>query len=301
MENNTSESGIKTIMLLTGAVLVLLAGGMLTGMATAFIGSLIYIALLFPLLMGFAGGNTVRAAMKLSKVRQMNILIAASILMAALIYGTYHYGRYLALQFQMSIELADMTEAGTGDNLQAAKVFVDYALEQETGRSGFPGYMLFKAREGVSIGRFYSQNRLQFGSALTWLYWILELGIISWVVTGMARSQARKPFCDACGNLYARETHLGGTVPANEPLLLSFLQQRDFGGLGQLIERTADLPSTELYLQRCEACRGGSSHLTVRRAVRGPGGNLQLTDVSKITLPPRDAMLFLQQSRLEVN
>lgn len=302
MEKNTTVSSIKSVIFGMGAVLVLLVGGMLTGMATAFIGSFIYIALLFPLLMGFAGGNTVRAAMKLSKIRQTNILIAASILTAALMYGTYHYGRYVALQVQMSIELAsELTEVDTGSKLQVAKVFVDYAMEQETGRSGFAGYMLYRAREGVSIGRFYSQNRLQFGSALTWLYWTLELAIISWVVIAMARAQARKPYCASCGNLYRRETHLGGTVPANEPLLLSFLQQRDFGGLGNLLERNADLPSTELYMQRCEACKEAISHLTVRRAFRNSTGSLRFTDVSRITLPAREATLFLQESRLEVN
>lgn len=301
MENNTTASGIKTVMLLAGAALVLLVGALITGMAAALIGSFIYITLLSPLLMGFAGGNTVRAAMTLSKTRQANILIAASILTAALLYGTYHYGRYVALQVQMSHEIfSGLTEVTTAGNLQVAKAFVDYALEQETGRSGFVGYMLFKAGEGVSIGRFYSQNRLQFGPALTWLYWALELGIISWVATGMARAQARKPFCESCGNLYARETHVGGTVPANEPLLLSSLQQRDFGGLGILLERNADLPGTELYLQRCDTCQTGSSHLTVRRAFRNSTGSLRFTDVSKITLPAGEATRFLQQSRLDV-
>ena len=42
-----------------------------------------------------------------------------------------------------------------GKNLRRAKAFLDYALEEETGYSGFAGYMLYRASEGVSIGRLF--------------------------------------------------------------------------------------------------------------------------------------------------
>jgi hypothetical protein len=300
METNTAASRLRAIVLFPVAVSIILLGGALNGITTAAIGSIFYIALLFPLLMGFAGGYTLTAAIQLVRIRKASHLLLLSVLTALVIYGTYHYGRYIALQIQTSIEMfSGLTPATEEENLAIAKVFVDYALEEETGHPGFVGYMIFKARDGLSIGRFYSQNRLHLGSVLTWLYWTLEFGIILWVVTIMGRKEMRVPLCGSCGRPYGREQHLGGTLPANESLLLDLIKRRDVIELGRLIERNADLPSTELYMQRCAACGKSDSHLTVRRAFKGRTGTLQFTDVSKITLQPRDSMLFLEQLRLE--
>ncbi|HJR80291.1 MAG TPA: hypothetical protein VJ821_09485 [Anaerolineales bacterium] len=296
MEKNTTASRLKAIIIFPVAVSMIILGGALAGLTTAAIGSLFYIALLFPLGMGFAGGNIVSAVTQLTRLRSARHLILVSFLTALVIYGTYHYGRYLALQVQMSLEIfSDLTTATDEDNLKVARAFVDYALEQETGRSGFAGYLLLRAKEGISIGRFYSQNRLHLGPALTWLYWALEFGIILWVAITVGRKSMRVPVCEACGRPYAKERHLGGTSPANESLLIDLIQRNDVDSLVRLIEPDAGLPSLEVYMQRCEACEKSASHLTVRRAFRGTSGSLQFSDVSKVTMQPVDSILFLKQ------
>ena len=142
------------------------------------------------------------------------------------------------------------------------------------------------------------ENRLQLIGVLTWLYWALEFGLILWIMGGFLKDQQRVLHCEACGRRLGREKHLGGTLPANEPLLLDLLKRRDVTELGKLLVKEAGLPSVELYMQKCEACGQSTSVITVRRAALGTKG-VVLSDVSKATLPPQDSTLFLQQLQFE--
>ncbi len=279
---SASPSPLKAVLLLPAAIVISIISGALAGIAVAFVGSFFYIAFLFPLGMGFAGGNGLRAPIQLAKIRKTSQVIFMSLLMAVSIYGSYHYGRYFVLQVQTSLKVSSsLTEATSDDNLKAAKIIVDHAFKQETGRSGFIGYMIYKAQQGVSLGRMYRSSRLNLGPVLTWIYWLLEFGIIFWVTRSIARKEAQIPVCEVCGNQLGREKHLGGTTPANESLLLDLINRREFLELGGLIEKNADLPSTELYMQRCEACNQGNPHLTLRRAFRNTRGALQFTEILK--------------------
>ena len=301
METNTAAHRLPAAITFPIAFLIVVLGGALTGIAAAAFGSLFHIVLLFPAIMGFAGGNTLLAAIQLTKLRNMRVLMTFSILSALVIYGTYHYGCYVALQVQTSLNMfSGLTPATEEKNLQIAKAFVDDALEEETGQPGFMGYVLFKSQSGLSIGRFYSKNRIELGPALTWLYWALEYGIILWVILSMGKKEFRIPLCESCGKPFGPEKHLGGTVPANESLLLDLLQRNDVAELAQLIEKDAGLPSLELYMLRCEACSESAARLTVRRVAPGRGGSLQFSDLSKAVLPPTESGLFLKQLRFEV-
>ena len=301
-EHNATYRARPTTLSLLGALLIILIGGVLTGLATAVIGSFFYIVLVFPLGMGIAGGKIVSVAVRVAKFKSAGQLLLVSVLTALVIYGSFHYSRYVALQVRMTLELApSMGEYSTTEKLEIGKIFVDAALKEETGYPGFLGYMLYKAGSGISIGRFYSQNRLNLTSLLAWLYWILEFGIILWITRSMGKKEMQVPVCENCGRRYRKEKHLGGTTPANEPLLLDLLKRNEMIELGQLIVKDAGLPSVELYMQRCEACGKSTAYILVRRASLGVKGYVQLSDVSKTTLRPQDSALFLQQLSFETN
>jgi hypothetical protein len=159
--------------------------------------------------------------------------------------------------------------------------------------------MLYRAKTGISIGKFYSENRLHLTGFLAWLYWAAELGLVLYMVKGGVKDYGKAPYCEACGKRLGRERHLGGTVPANEPLLLELLGRHDLAGLGGLLVKDAGLPSVELYLRRCDACGGSTSFLTVRRASLGRSG-VVLSDISRASLPPQEGAQFLQQLSFEV-
>jgi len=276
-------------------VLVVPAGAMV-GIIASIFSQLIYIVFVFPLIMGFASGKVITGAIQMAKIRKASQLIFLSLLAPMIIYTTYHYGRYVELQIQTSLEMFPGFSQATEDkNLRVANAFVDIALEQETGYSGFVGYMLFKANEGISIGRFYSSNRLSLGPILTWVYWAMEFGMILWVTIHTGMKLVRMSFCEFCGNWYGSEKHLGGTTNANESLVLNLIKQRDFIELEKLIEKNAELPSLEIYFQGCKVCNKSHSHLIVRHAFQGPRGGLQFTDTSKIVLQPQESVLLLNQ------
>jgi hypothetical protein len=280
------------------SILVVLSGT-LAGILASIFSHLVYIVFIFPLAMGVVGGNMITGAIQMAKIRKSSQVIFLSLLAAITIYGTFHYGRYIGLQLQTSLKLfPGLSQATEDKNLSAAKAFVDYALEKETGYSGFVGYMLFKASQGVSIGRAYQSNPLNLGPILTWFYWLLEFGMILGVTISMGRKRINIPVCQFCGNGLGKETHLGGTASTNESFVLDLIKQKDFIELGKLMEENAELPSLEVYIQGCGVCHKSNSHLVVRRAFQGRRGGLQFTDASKTVLQPQESVRLLSQLKL---
>jgi hypothetical protein len=300
MKANTAASRIKAVLLPGGAVFLLLFMGVVIGLITALVGSFVYLVFLFPVLMGYLSGYYARDVVRVAKITRAGQLLLLSALMAVVIYGSFHYCRYIFLQVKTSMEIfSGLSSALEDENFRTAQVVLEHSLKEETGRTGFAGYMLYRAESGFSIGRFYSQNRLTLTSAFAWLYWLLELGIIFWITYRMTGDARRLPHCEACGQQLGKERHIGGTVPSNESLLLDLLERRDLAGLGELLVKDAGLPSVELYMRRCDSCGQSTSLLTVRRAHLGTKG-VVLSDLSQASLPPREGRLFLQQLHFEV-
>jgi hypothetical protein len=217
------------------------------------------------------------------------------VLVAATIYGIYHFSKYVSFRVAALVELTPKLAKVSNENKAKASDFlIDYALIKATGHSGFLGYMLYRAQQGVSIGRFYSGNGLNLGPIFTWVYWMLEFGIIFGVAMMMGKKTSEGPICESCGRWYEPEEHLGGTSILNESLLLDLLHRRDFAELGKLVEKNATIPSTEMYIRRCKYCGKGNAFITIQRASQNTNGRLQLLDVTSLTLQPSDSRLLLQ-------
>lgn len=286
----------RAMLIFIGITLLVIVYGVMTGFTAGVFSHLIYIVFLFPLVMGINSGKLIADVIHRAKVRKTSQLIFFSLLLAVTIYGTFHYCRYVGLQVRTSLEMfPGLSQATEGKNLRLAKAFVDYALEEETGHSGFVGYMLYRANEGVSIGRLSRSSSFNLGPILTWLYWIMEFGIILWITLRKGKKMIGMSFCKSCGSWYGREKHLGGTATANETFLLDLIKHKDFIELGKLMDKNAELPSLEVYFQGCEVCNQSHSHLVVRHAFQDPRGGLQFTDASKIILQPQESVLLLSQ------
>src|SRR5215207_7911882 len=269
----------RAMLISVGMTLLVIVWGVMTGFIVGVVSHLIYIVFLFPLGMGINSGNMIADAIQRAKIRKTSQLIFLAVLSAVTIYGTFHYCRYLGFQVLTSLEIfPGLSDATESENLQVARAFVDYALKEETGHSGFVGYMLYRASEGVSIGRAYRSTSLNLGSILTWFYWLAEFLIILGVTIRMGNTSLRKPVCESCGNWLGREKHLGGTTAGNESVLLHLVKQKDFIELGRLMEKNAELPSLEVYFQGCAVCGQSRSDLVVRHAFQNAKGGLQFTD-----------------------
>jgi hypothetical protein len=249
--------------------------------------------------MGINSGKAIVDAVQRAKVRKTLQLVLLSVLSAAVIYGMFHYTRYLGFQVTATMEIFSGLDEGTETgNLLVTNAFLDYALKEETGYSGFLGYMLYEAEQGVSIGRLSRSTSTNLGPILTWLYWLLEFGIILGLTIQKGKKAIVRSFCEICGNWYDSEKHLGGTASSNESFLLELIRQKDFSGLGKLIEQNAEVPSLELYLHGCQVCKKSQSQLMVRRAFQSAKDRLEFKEAVQTVLQPNESILLLNQLSL---
>jgi hypothetical protein len=276
--------------------LLMVVWALMVGFAVGVFSNLIYIVFLFPLVLGLNNGKMLVDMIQRAKIRKASQLVFLSVLSAVILYGTFHYSRYIGFQVKASMEIfSELDEATEPENLQVTKAFLDSALEEETGHSGFLGYILYEAKEGATIGRMFRSSSFNLGPVLTWLYWLMEFGIILGLTIQKGNKAISKSFCEACGNWHDGEKHLGGTASANESVLLDLIQQKDFNRLGTLIEKNAELPSLEVYFQGCQVCGKSHSQLVVRRAFQGAKGTLRFTDAAQTILQPTESLLLLNQ------
>jgi hypothetical protein len=292
----TPLSKQRTALTLIVMALLMVVWGLMIGFTVGVFSHLIYIVFLVPLVMGINNGKMIVDAIQRAKIRTTSQLVFLSVLSAVAMYGMFHYTRYLGFQIKASMEIfSGLDEATEQENLQVTNTILDHVWEEETGHSGFFGYILYEAKEGATIGRLFRSNSFNLGAVLTWLYWLMEFGIILGVTLQKGKKAMGRSFCEACGNWHGSEKHLGGTAFANESVLLNLIQQKDFTGLGTLIEKTAELPSLEVYFQGCQVCGKSQSQLVVRHASQNAKGRLQFTDAAQTSLQPNESVLLLSQ------
>ena len=276
--------------------LLVIMWGLMFGFVIGVLSNLLYLIFVFPVVIGLSNGSLIADAVEKMKIRKPSQVVILSILSAVAIYGMLHYGRYVGFIVQASLEISsDFSAVLEDENLSMAKAFTDYLLQEETGRPGFTGYMLYKVSTGVSIGRLSRSSSVNLGPVLTMLYWLLEIGIIVGLTFQKGKRVIGLPSCESCGNRYGGEKHLGGTASANESFLLELIKQKDFAGLRKLIEPNAGLPSLEVYFQGCQVCGKSQSQLVVRHAFHGAKGVLQFTDATQTLLQPTESALLLSQ------
>ena len=183
--------------------------------------------------------------------------------MAAAVYGAYHWADYALFRGLFLVEMHQQILAETGlSDPDVASVMVDYALRQETGFAGFPGYLLFTARQGITIGKAF-RSGLHLGPFFTWVFWLLEWAIIGWVAVSKAKGAAAKPFCEACVRWYGEEQHLGGVGAA----------------------LAAEL---EVYLQSCRHCSSSEAWLAFKPVTLGENGGMQFQPATAISIRPHE-------------
>ena len=272
-------------------VVLSVLGGMMVGVAVGAIGTFIYLVIVFPIIIGFLGGYIITENAKYTKARNASLIIITSVLTSFILFGTIFFTRYVGLQV---ITAKEVFGGYSDENLKSAKVLVEYSLEKDTGYPGFVGYILFKANRGVSIGRISRTDALNLGSIFTWLYWLVELGVIVFITIFMSRDISKKRFCEFCNSWYPGQRHVGGIPAAREFEILNLIKLNDYTGVGHALEENTAVPSTEFYVQSCTSCEKNTSFLSVAKA-RRDHGKLTFTDVLNATLTPRENKLLMEE------
>jgi K+-transporting ATPase c subunit len=278
----------KSILAFPLAALGALLGGLVTGALAGLLSTVIYIVFLFPVGMGFIAGTILEKAITGAKIRDAVQAILLGCLAAAAVMGAYHAAKYAVFRARLAVEMNQrMTEETGMSNMGVANALVDYALKEETGFSGFPGYILYMDKRGITVGRMAGSG-LNLGPAFTWVFWALELAIVGYLTVELGRSAAGRRFCETCNRWYGKERHLGGIGLAQAGRLLQLLEAKDFARAGELLEAEAHVPSLEVYAQSCERCETNETWLELKQASLDGKGRLSYQPVSHMSLRPQE-------------
>ena len=290
MEENLKQFTARNIFSNIGFLSLSILGGMLTGAIFGIIGSFIYLIIVFPALMGAIGGIIISKNARYTKTMNAVSITTVSVLTVIALYFAFHYMRYTIFLATAGLQTFGVF---SGESFEAGKVVVKYILEEETGRSGFIGYMLYKAQQGISIGRRFSSDRLNLGPVLTWVYWLLESGLISFMAISGSKNIKQMRLCEHCNSWYTEKEHVGGTPINKQMEILNSVKQKDFASVGAALEENSETPSLEFYLQSCTSCDKGNSFLSITSA-QFLNGRLVSKDISEVSMRPIEKKSFME-------
>ncbi|MBK9924617.1 MAG: hypothetical protein IPP66_04920 [Anaerolineales bacterium] len=275
-ELNNRKVSFKGVVLLLGSVL---GAGIVIGGLASLISRFIYLILLFPIFMGFASGIVIKSVVVSQKIRSKFVVVIAGLIAAVIVYGSMHYFDYIHFRSTLAKEIqteaiAEYGEPAPKDKVQA---FIDYLLTEETGLSGFVGFILLEAKNGVSIshvGVGSSGSDLNLG-AFTWVYWLVEMGIIAYGSIESAYKATQDLFCENCGTWVAQGDHIGGIQFESVNQAVEFIKSRDFIGLLGVLKNNTVIPSIEFYTRTCKTCSTFPFYLTGFAISAGNKGQTQ--------------------------
>jgi hypothetical protein len=279
-----NKAPLPGLLLLT---LTALVGGVAIGGIVSFVSRLIYLIILFPIGMGFAGGAAVMVMVKRGKVRFPLVAAAFGALTALLLYGSLHYFDYLAFRSEAQTYLADQLRPDYGE-IEPARLqeLVDAVLVGEVGQPGFVGYILLEAREGVSIGEVGRDTSVNLGPFFTWVYWLVELGIITFLAVTLPWKAASQPFCETHDRWYSLPRHLGSVGPAQSGNLITLLRSGNFTQAGESLQPSLPLPCVQVHIESCPDCATSDSRLRVEAVALDRRGRRQTRQILKGMLSP---------------
>lgn len=274
--NKHSKAPLMGVILLFGAVLL---AGVAIGGLVSLIGNFIYLILIFPVFMGLAAGAVVKSVVVSQKIRSPFVVIAAGIFSALVIYGSMHFVDYLQFRNSLAKEIQSQVVAEYGEPAprEDVQAYIDYIFVEETGTPGFVGFILLEAREGVSISHVgvpSSGSDMNLGM-FTWVYWLIEMGIIGWGSIDAAHKASRDLFCEHCDAWVAQGVHIGGMQIASTNQAIEFINRRDFVGLAGILRNDTVLPSVEFYTRTCKTCSTFPFYLTGTLISAGKKGQTQ--------------------------
>ena len=275
------------IMLLLAA---LVGGGVLGVLVFAVSHFAVYLIVIFPFVIGTLGGFVMSLTVARGKVRNPMLAAFFGLLIAVVLYGTYRYADY-RIGFRSA--LRDIYEEGSGERPDDARLqaYEDYILTEETGTTGFIGYVKLYAQEGITITstRSSSDSGLVLSGILAYLYWIVEFGIIAFISLTISVDRARQPFSEETNEWFERPRYLG-TLPASAtPEFLEVAYQGDFRRAGTLLADTSGLapPRTDIIIHTAKS-PGVDQVLVVHRLKQKDRARLAVNKVERSLISARD-------------
>jgi hypothetical protein len=210
--------------ILLGAIV----GGSAIGGFTHLVSQLFYLIVLFPLGMGLAGICVVAMIVTGGKVRNPVVAGLTGLLTGFSIYGSMHYFDYLKIQNTVISDIKKDAEFKDADPTQ----LFDEILKYRTGSTGFVGFVKDSAKRGVTIGR----GGANLGETGTWIYWLIELGIIQALIVYTAVNGAKDPFCESSNDWYKSAENVGNVDASTASNFLELVSSDRFAEAGAFVK-----------------------------------------------------------------
>jgi hypothetical protein len=284
-------SGRTSLMGLLLLVLTTIFGGAILGAVVALVAHFFYLVVLFPILMGLIGAFLITTVVQRGAVRSPLLAGLFGLLIGLVIYGTYRYGEYFDAQRQFfegaREEYSQVTEA------EAAQALDQFLLE-ETGSSGFLGYVLYDAKQGVTIskvGSSSSSSGITFSGAGAWIYWGVELLIIAGIAYAASRAAAAEPYCEDCHAWYGKERWIGVADKKLSKDIKTALKNGNFAQVrAAFVATDLPLPRLALTYRRCEHCTTANPVVILRQYTKSGRNNVATKQLMKGTVTPTEYM-----------
>lgn len=269
--NRVHPSGL---LLLLGVVLI---GGVVLGLLTYYISEVIYLVFAMPVIIGLAVGKITAWIVRLGKVRFPLLAGIAAILFGLVLYGTYRYAEY-RIGFRGDLNDTLKEETGRSFSDDELQFWEDRVLDSEIGQTGFTGYTRLYAREGFSITRAGSgsdSGGLVIKGIFAYLYWLIEIGLISVFGYRDATDAAREPFSEATDEWFGAPAVLGSLTFINAQHFLAAATAGDFPTAAALVEPfdLATLPRFDAAVHRASRA-DAPALLAVYKHVAGRSGSV---------------------------
>ena len=274
-------------------LLAVLLGGAAIGALVSLLSNLIYVIILIPIGMGWSGGKLVAAAVRVGKIRNPGVAIGAGVLIAVTMYAAMWASGYL--QFR-NVQAAAVLDVNPGLNQAAVDREIDSVLTSITGQSGFMGFLLVEDQNGAAVVRLPGdKSLLNLSPLLSWIAWLVEVLLMTWIAVTIGREPATRPFCEACNRWHGEEQLLGTLGSKRSKEVLDLIEKEQFLKLGEELQTNPSLPNVGVFMARCgEDCAEGDAFLAVRSQVRGSSGKPMATDLITGMIPPAQTQEVLQ-------
>ncbi|WP_055075246.1 hypothetical protein [Pseudanabaena sp. 'Roaring Creek'] len=237
-----------------------LVSGVAVGSSAAFISKFIYFIILFPLVMGFSTGATLGFIVKKTKIRNPMISLGMGLLGGIITYGSLMYGQYI--NFQQETEKVMLREYNISDKRQVEEQ-TNAILQQETGASGFVGFVKLSAKEGTTISR--GSSKIKLNDTFSYLLWAVELGIVGFLAASIPFGAAGEPFNEDGNDWYGDKQWVGSVTEESKEELIRFLNTDDISGAAAILCLDSELamPRIDVHIRSCPSAIGSDSVVTV--------------------------------------
>ncbi|MEM9951799.1 MAG: hypothetical protein AAF846_09380 [Chloroflexota bacterium] len=237
-------------------LIVSLIGGVVAGLGLMYSSWYVYLYIFQPILAALVAALFVWGAVKLTKLRHGRSAFFIGLLVALVLYGTYRVGNYIDFRRIVYEEVQTFEPNITNAEFNAG---FNELMREETGFSGFLGYVHLEAIEGLSVS-FRSRSGVSSGELFrtnvffTYVYWLVEIIIIIATLVLTATDTSSKPYCVKSGKWL--DFTLAGYIPREQlNAFMNALNQGDVNTIGQYLTNNSS-SSIRVNVAMCDRQAG---------------------------------------------